>query len=408
MEDGKSLTQGRKQVMTRETKIGLLLGMGVILLIGIIISDQLAPQSPPADFTRFGAEAQRSIDASDAAPTTGYTVTPGSPGYPATTGTPGIATPGQPAETSTVIEPPSNFFIPSDRQPVPAPQRQADSTPTGSPNLPLTDYAAYNVDETSSVSRSQTADDVPTLRVGQQRDTELPHTMVAARTPATGSANLTTAPRGRGSVILHTVLKGETLTKIALRYYGNGDYWRTIAQANRGKVTLDGQVQIGAVLNIPKRDDAVLVGDFVPNGSERLIRVDTPSTNRAGKTITVQGGDTLSELASKHLGSATRWQELLDANSDKLDGPQSLQVGMKLRLPGSTTSTQARANTSDRSSKASHTGKTYTVRPGDNLTEIAEKTLGDGDRWRDVFQANRDKLKSADRLVVGQKLRIPS
>ncbi len=35
MEDGLDLTQGWKQVMTRETKIGLLLGMCVILLIGI-------------------------------------------------------------------------------------------------------------------------------------------------------------------------------------------------------------------------------------------------------------------------------------------------------------------------------------------------------------------------------------
>ena len=33
--------------------------------------------------------------------------------------------------------------------------------------------------------------------------------------------------------------------------------------------------------------------------------------------------------------------------------------------------------------------------------------LGDGDKWKMVYEANRDKLKSPDRVEVGQELRIP-
>ena len=227
-----------------------------------------------------------------------------------------------------------------------------------------------------------------------------------ARTLGTRTGNLH-VPRGLDSAIRHTVLKGETLTKIARRYYGNGDHWRTIAQANPSKVTLDGQVRVGAVLDIPKRDDAVLNLDLVPAGSERLIQVDLPRVNRADQTIEVVPGDTLSELAATHLGSASKWRDLLEANRDQIDDAQSLRVGMKLRLPGTSDRTRFTTPARNRADKPERGGKTYTVRPGDNLTEIAEKMLGDGSRWNDVYQANRDTLKSPDRLMVGQELRIP-
>jgi nucleoid-associated protein YgaU len=386
------LKQGWKQVMTRETKIGLLLGMCVILLIGIIISDQLSqPQQDPADFTDFAREAQRSIDASDAMP--GYRGAPAS-------SAPGIANPDTPVGgSSPVIEPPSDFFIPSDRIPSPGPQRQADSTAPGSQAGPASNGRPLTLNN---------VDDVPTVRIGQPQ-IELPHRSAANQAqPLETTTRPAPPPRGSGSAIRHTVLKGETLTRIAQRYYGNGDSWRTIARANPGKVTLDGQVQLGAVLKIPKRDDALRGSAFVDAGSERVIPVGVINSGSPGRTIEVKAGDTLSELAARHLGSASKWEDLLEANSQKLSDPESLRVGMKLRLPGKTTGGQAATATPSRPSTPTRSGKTYTVRPGDNLTEIAEKTLGDGSRWRDVFQANRDKLKSADRLIVGQELRIPS
>lgn len=49
----------------------------------------------------------------------------------------------------------------------------------------------------------------------------------------------------------------------------------------------------------------------------------------------------------------------------------------------------------------------YVVESGDTLIRIARKILGDGERWREVFELNQDKLKSADHVEVGMKLKVP-
>ena len=49
----------------------------------------------------------------------------------------------------------------------------------------------------------------------------------------------------------------------------------------------------------------------------------------------------------------------------------------------------------------------YTVEPGDTLSSIAERFLGDADRWRAIFQANRDRIEDPDLIFAGQVLRVP-
>jgi nucleoid-associated protein YgaU len=52
---------------------------------------------------------------------------------------------------------------------------------------------------------------------------------------------------------------------------------------------------------------------------------------------------------------------------------------------------------------------TYTVRRGDTLTKIAMHFFGDSNRYREIFDANRDQLQSLNaRLKVGMTLQIPS
>lgn len=52
-------------------------------------------------------------------------------------------------------------------------------------------------------------------------------------------------------------------------------------------------------------------------------------------------------------------------------------------------------------------GRTYTVRPGDSLSSIAEQLYGSGAEWRPIYEANRDRLVSPEALQVGMTLRIP-
>jgi len=52
-------------------------------------------------------------------------------------------------------------------------------------------------------------------------------------------------------------------------------------------------------------------------------------------------------------------------------------------------------------------GRTYTVQPQDSLFSISRKVYGSSGRWREIFEANQDRLASPDQLRVGQELRIP-
>ncbi len=49
----------------------------------------------------------------------------------------------------------------------------------------------------------------------------------------------------------------------------------------------------------------------------------------------------------------------------------------------------------------------YTVQSGDTLWKIAEDHYGDGKRYPEIFEANKELLDSPDRILPGQKLLIP-
>jgi len=48
---------------------------------------------------------------------------------------------------------------------------------------------------------------------------------------------------------------------------------------------------------------------------------------------TVKPGDTLSKIAKLHLGSANKYMQIFEANTDILDNPNLIRVGQKLKLP---------------------------------------------------------------------------
>ncbi len=49
----------------------------------------------------------------------------------------------------------------------------------------------------------------------------------------------------------------------------------------------------------------------------------------------------------------------------------------------------------------------YVVKYGDTLSGIAQKMLGSQSRYQEIFEANRDRMASPDRLDVGKPIRIP-
>lgn len=51
--------------------------------------------------------------------------------------------------------------------------------------------------------------------------------------------------------------------------------------------------------------------------------------------------------------------------------------------------------------------KTYTVQKGDSLWNIAKKCLGDGERYREIYELNRDKVSNPNLIRAGQVLTLP-
>lgn len=59
------------------------------------------------------------------------------------------------------------------------------------------------------------------------------------------------------------------------------------------------------------------------------------------------------------------------------------------------------------SSTAAGTGKTYTVKAGDNLSKIAKQFYGDPGKWKKIHAANSDKIPNPDLIHPGLQLTIP-
>jgi nucleoid-associated protein YgaU len=52
--------------------------------------------------------------------------------------------------------------------------------------------------------------------------------------------------------------------------------------------------------------------------------------------------------------------------------------------------------------------RTYTVVAGDSLSKIAKREYGDAQKWRQIYEANRDQIKDPDLIYPGQVLTIPA
>lgn len=178
-----------------------------------------------------------------------------------------------------------------------------------------------------------------------------------------------------------------------------------------------------------------------PNADPKVdpdpVEVVLPPTPEPRPTLLrhkLASGETLSLLAQKYLGKASRWPAIVKANPD-LD-PNRLRVGAEIVIPdrgaldAELVSARARAPRSEVRPAARPTfipdeyvtsyapdGVTkpvaelrpdqYRVEKGDTLGAIAQKKLGSVRHANKIFEANRDLMKNPNDLRVGWVLQIP-
>ena len=80
---------------------------------------------------------------------------------------------------------------------------------------------------------------------------------------------------------------------------------------------------------------------------------------------------------------------------------------LKISKPKAKTTRSASKKTTKKKATESKT-TTYTVKSGDCLWRIAQKLLGKGSRYTEIYNLNRDKIKNPNLIYQGKKLRIPS
>ena len=135
----------------------------------------------------------------------------------------------------------------------------------------------------------------------------------------------------------------------------------------------------------------------------------------------VRDGETLSYLALRYLGSADRFREIFDANRQRLDTPDILPLGVELTIPLAQASAAAPPDVGDdetpmvaiprdRSAPAQRMAddlNTYRVRANDTLATIAGRLYADEGRSREIFEANRDRMRNPQDLAEGVLLVVP-
>lgn len=69
------------------------------------------------------------------------------------------------------------------------------------------------------------------------------------------------------------------------------------------------------------------------SGDKELTKALEAESRGPMKVVVVRPGDTLGTLAAKYLGNALKWKVIYDANRDRLNDPDIIPVGMRLRIP---------------------------------------------------------------------------
>ena len=130
--------------------------------------------------------------------------------------------------------------------------------------------------------------------------------------------------------------------------------------------------------------------------------VASPASAQSGcGTYIVQPGDTLSTIAQRCYGDASRWSNIYALNRSVIGAnPNLLFAGQVLSIPA------APANPSP--GGAITVPSTYVAQPGDSLSSIALRAYGVAD-WGAIYNANRATIGPNPSLIfAGQRLAIPA
>jgi nucleoid-associated protein YgaU len=189
----------------------------------------------------------------------------------------------------------------------------------------------------SNASDLQRSDTVKTVDIGQ----------VQVKRPVVEGSRIVMPARPQAYV----VKDGDNLSTIALQFYGSeqGNKIAIITalfKANSRVLKSPDDIYVGQKLIIPPLSDltgekekssggltSAIFEKVTSIGRERLTSKKAEAASR-GKSYTVRDGDSLWKIASDQLGDGNRYPEIAKLNDEVLSDEDSLTVGMTLKMPG--------------------------------------------------------------------------
>jgi nucleoid-associated protein YgaU len=131
-------------------------------------------------------------------------------------------------------------------------------------------------------------------------------------------------------MVVHKVKPNDSLFKISRKYYGNETEWHKIYEANKDEMTSPNALYIGQELLIPEITLAkkVTLSMETPIKKKQDIEMSIKTTEH-----TVVSGDTLYHLARKYYDDATMWHKIYEANEDTIEDESFLVKGQILIIP---------------------------------------------------------------------------
>jgi nucleoid-associated protein YgaU len=178
-----------------------------------------------------------------------------------------------------------------------------------------------------------------------------------AENPLAQPAHATTSPGAVSPVgttsdagDYYVVQPQDNFWTISRKKYGNARYFQALAELNKSRIPDPSRMRPGMKVSTPPVE--VLeekYGQFLPAGTRVQTTAAEDATAKSAPTgffISLDGTakyrtgehDTLSEIASKHLGRSSRWIQIYEMNRDKLSNPNQVKVGLELALPGDASS----------------------------------------------------------------------
>lgn len=202
---------------------------------------------------------------------------------------------------------------------------------------------------------------------------------------------------GTTKVAFVGVTTPESFTKSTPAYFqdDSGNYIYSFCEDDNGQ---DLYRQVQAAVDEARQagaDYVVLVGHLGERGvTERWSSAEV-IRNTTGVDVCIDGHS--HEEYNKYLKNSNGEEVLLTQTGTKLKN-----IGKLVIHPDGTITSELIAAV-----PAGENSGSYTVKTGDSLNRIAKRELGSYQRWDEIYQANRDRLRNPDILTIGMQLLIP-